>query len=847
MEKPKTREYILSISQVLAAYHTTPDGLSAHEAERRQQQFGPNALPTHRTPLWKRIIEPFSSVFVGVLLFALLLSIIEGHATDAIIIGVIVVINAIIFYAQQFSVERALKTLQSHDITKVPVLRDGQTAQLPSEELTYGDIVHLSEGMKVPADGRLIEASQLECDEAILTGESLPVHKHAAALSSETPIYNQKNMIFKGTYVHSGSGLLLVTGIGQDTQLGKITSLAAGTSNTRAPIEQKIDHLVQRLIIVISIAASITLALAIYRGVEWDEAVRFALAVVVSAVPEGLPIALTVVLLLSARRMAKVNALVKKMSSIETMGAITLIATDKTGTITENKLSVADKQTTHPSVETFDQIIRASLNTRGDHKSDPLDALLADTSAHAGIPNSWQKVHDFPFDQDLRMSGVLWKREHDYLLVVKGAPEAILERSQSRHKSDQGMRNTLDEFTRSGYRTIAFAHKSLAKPPETMSHSVLDGLGLDGFVGMSDRIRPGVAQAVTDAKRAGIKIVMLTGDHVATAGFIAQKVGISNGPDDVSDSTVLQSGNPQDIRQSLEKIHVFGRVLPEHKYALLEATKGHEITAMTGDGVNDIPALIRADAGIAIGSSAEAARDASDMVLLDDNFHTIVAAIRAGRTALANIRKMIMYLLGTSMGEVLTMITALILNLPLPVAAVQILWINLVTDGATVIPLGLSPAEPRQMTIPPRSPRAPLLNFRQLSRVIVMGVAMSACVLTVYILNLDKGHAYAQTLAFLGLIVAQWSNALNANFEYKSWIYNFIMPNFKLLAAIGGSIILQLFVFIGPLGSFLGVVPVGLSDAIFAAALPGLAVLLAVDLHKFVFYVVRRNQPKPSV
>lgn len=840
MEKPKTPIYTLNIDDALAAFHTHKKGLTTHETSNRQNQFGPNAVPVHRTPLWKRIIEPFASVFVGVLIFALALSIIEGHVTDGIIIAVIIIINAFIFYAQQFSVERALKTLQNHDVTKVPVLRDGQTVQLASEELTYGDIVHLSEGMKVPADGRIIEASQLQCDEAILTGESLPVHKHAAALTSETPIYNQKNMSFKGTYIHSGSGQLLVTGIGQDTQLGQITSLAAKADNTRSPIEHKIDSLMKRLIIIISIAAAITLALAMYRGVAWDEAVRFALAVIVSAIPEGLPIALTIVLLLSARRMAKVNALVKKMSSIETMGAITLIATDKTGTITQNRLSVADKHTTHPSVETFDQVIRASLNSSGDHKSDPLDALLSETSAHAQIPLSWQKIHDFPFDQDLRMSGVLWKRDHDYMLVVKGAPESVIEHCHMRHKTDNAVSGALEEFTRNGYRTIAFAHKSLDKAPETMSHETLEGLGLDGFVGMSDQIRDGVAQAVADARHAGIKVVMLTGDHVATAGFIAQKVGISQGPNDVADSAVLQSGNVEDIRQSLERTSVFGRVLPEHKYALLEATKGHEITAMTGDGVNDIPALVRADAGIAMGSSADAARDASDMVLLDDNFPTIVAAIRAGRTALANVRKMIMYLLGTSMGEVLTMITALALNMPLPVAAVQILWINLVTDGATVIPLGLSPAEPRQMTNKPRSPRAPLLNVRQFSRVMVMGITMAISVLIVYSTFADKGHPYAQTLAFLGLIVAQWSNALNANFEYKSWLYNFIQPNFKLVLAICGSIILQLFVFIGPLGPLLGVVPVQLSDALFAAALPSLAVLLAVDLHKFAFYLIHK-------
>lgn len=842
MEKPKTSAHNLGIEQALEAFHTTQNGLSSHEASRRLKQFGPNELPTRKTSLWKRIIEPFASVFVAVLLFALVLSLIEGHASDAIIIAVIVCINALIFYAQQFSAERALKTLRSHDITLAHVLRDGQTVELPSEQLTYGDIVHLGEGMKLPADGRIIEASQLECDEAILTGESLPVHKNATALRGDVPIYNQKNMAFKGTYIHSGSGLLLVTGIGGDTQLGHITSLAAQVDSTRSPIEHKIDSLVRRLIIIISIVAAITLSLAIYRGVAWDEAVRFALAIVVSAIPEGLPIALTIVLLLSARRMARVKALVKKMSSIETMGAITLIATDKTGTITQNKLSVTDKHTTHPTPQTFNQIIQAALNGSADHKSDPLDALLAQSTAEATVPANWKKERDFPFDQGLRMSGALWHRGHDYLLVLKGAPEAILQHSHLNSQTSQTAHETLTTFTSNGYRTIAFAHKSYTHPPTELTPTHLSKLDFDGFVGMSDQIRRGVASAVADAHRAGIKVVMLTGDHVATAGYIARQVGIATGEGDVADSTVLQSGNVSDIRDALKRTKVFGRVLPEHKYALLQATQGHEITAMTGDGVNDIPALVRADAGIAMGSSADAARDASDIVLLDDNFHTIVAAIRAGRTALANIRKMIVYLLGTSMGEVLTMLTALILNLPLPVAAVQILWINLVTDGATVIPLGLSPAEPRQMKIPPRSPRAPLLNRRQLTRILVMGVVMSASVLTVYQYNLSKGHAYAQTLAFLSLIVAQWANALNANFEYKSWTYNFVKPNWKLVAAIGGSMILQLFVFMGPLGQLLNVVPVGLADAAFAAAVPTVAVLLAVDLHKLAYHIIAKKR-----
>lgn len=833
--------YNLEITDALAALHSAKSGLTVHEATRRQKEYGPNALPVKKQSLIKRVIEPFASVFVGVLVVALALSIIEGHATDAIIIGIIVSVNAIIYYVQQYSVEKTLQSLRDHDITYTPVVRDGTTVHVPSEALTYGDIVHLTEGAKIPADGRLIGASQLECDEAMLTGESIPVHKHAAAIAGDVPIYHQRNMVFKGTYVKSGSASFLVTGIGADTQLGSITQLATNADVTKPPIEKKIDSLMTWLIIAISGVAAIALVLALYRGIVFDEALRFALVIIVSAVPEGLPVALTIVLLLSARRMARVNALVKKMNSIETMGAITLIATDKTGTITENKLTVADKHTTHPTHATFDQVIRTALNNEGDHASDSLDAILLQSVQHAHVPESWQKVRDFPFHQSLRLSGVVWKREQDYILLVKGAPEAILEHCLLRHKNDRATEQKLETFTQNGYRTIAFAHKTFTAPPEKLDHHNLIDLGFDGFVGMSDQIRPDVERAVSEARAAGIKVIMLTGDHVETAGFIARQVGISHGQNDVRDSSVLQSKNLNDILDALQTTRVFGRVLPEHKYALLEATKGHEITAMTGDGVNDIPALVEADAGIAMGSSTDATKDASDIVLLDNNFHSIVAAIRVGRTAVANIRKMVVYLLGTSLGEVMTMLGALILNIPIPVTAVQILWINLITDGASVIPLGLSPPEDRQMHTAPRSPRAPLLTLRQLSRVIVMGVTMCATVLALYNHNLPKGHEYAQTLAFVSLIVAQWTNALNANYEYKLWIQNFIRPNRKLFIALGGSIIIQSIILLSPLRSALNAVPVELGDLLIAVTVPPLILILVVDAHKLIFRAITKQ------
>ena len=841
MPKNNTTIYNLEVHEALAAFEVTTEGLTPDEAARRLEQYGPNALTAHKESVWKRLIEPFANAFVLVLLLALVLSIAEGKSVEAIIIGVIVGINAVIYYFQQYSVGRVLKTLKQQDVSYVHVVRAGDTIRIASELLTYGDIVHVEEGMKVPADGRLIAASQVEADEALLTGESLPVHKHAGKVAGEKRVYDQRNMLFKGTYIKSGNGLMVVTGVGNQTELGSITSLAAQADIGRSPIEHKIDVFTKRLIIVILFAAALALALAVWRGIAFEEALRFSLVIMVSAVPEGLPVALTIVLLLSARRMAKVKALVKKISSIETMGAVTVIATDKTGTITQNKLSVADKHTTHSSAHTFGEVIRVSLNGDEEHAGDSLDTILYDSVEQVRVPATWRKVKEFAFNQSLRISGVVWQHKHGYSLYIKGAPEQVIAHCGQHHRSDTRIQEALKTFTGRGYRTIAFAHKDTSTLPGALDHNTLADMSFDGFVGMADQLRPRVAEAVSEAQRAGIKVVMLTGDHVATAGFIARQVGIASVDAEVSDSRVLEGGSTDDIRRSLQITRVFGRVLPEHKYALLKATKNHEITAMTGDGVNDIPALVEADAGISMGSGTDAAKDASDIVLLDSNFHTIVASIRIGRTALANIRKMLMYLLGTSAGEVLTMLLALIFGMPLPVIAIQILWINLVTDGVSVIPLGLSPAESRQMQQPPRSPNAPLLNARQVTRIITIAVVMSASVLWVFSINRDQGQAYAQTLAFLSLIAVQWANAFNINFEYKSWLYNFVRPNVKLWVAIGFSVVLQILVFMTPLGGFLEVTPVLWRDALVAIVVPVAVMLVAVDLHKFAWHVAAKR------
>lgn len=840
--------YNLEIEEVLLRLGSQHAGISGTEAAKRLKVHGRNELTTKKTSLWKRIIEPFTSYFVIVIIFAAILSLIKREWFEAIIISIIVVVNALIYYFQQISANRALKSLMAQDRQKVSVLRpQAADEDIYIEFLVPGDVVRIHEGMKIPADGRVIDANHIQIDESMLTGESLPVHKHAGALSGTKAIYDQENMLFKGTYLHSGSGLLLITTTGNQTQLGAINTMAAEADDGKTPIEQKIDNLTKRLLIGIVIITVLVFGLAMYRGIELNEALKFTISLAVSAVPEGLPVAMTLVLLISARKMAKQKALVRKISAMETMGAITLIATDKTGTITKNKLSVADTFSAHSDLRTFHEAMRASLNGDGENSEDPLDQILLQTVEHTKLPRDWKKVKEFPFNQALRLSGMVWKHPGGYLLHVKGAPEQIMFHSNGDSKSVLvDAKAHLEKFTTRGYRTIGFAQKHLSKLPEKLDHSVLNSMQFNGFVGLSDQLRPKVKQAIAEAHAAGIKVVMLTGDHVQTAGYIASQVGIARASSEISDSSLLDSKDPKKIWDSLANIKVFGRVLPEHKYKLLKAVKGHEITAMTGDGVNDIPALVEADAGLSMGSGTDAAKDASDIILTNSNFHTIVNAVRAGRTVLANIRKMVVYLLATSGGEVLTMLCALALDIPLPITAVMVLWVNLVTDGIAVIPLGLSPSEAHHMQEPPRHPKAPLLDGILLSRAVLLAVTLAACTLLIFKINLPNGTVYAQTAAFLSLIVVQWANALNMNFEFRSWVYNFVRPNYKLLLAISASIVINILVFTTPIKTYFGLATLWSTDALVAIVLPVGAAFVVSDVHKIISHELLRRRKKHS-
>ncbi len=820
--------------QIYEILETSDAGLNAREAAHRLKQYGPNQLVIKKDPLWKVLVEPFMSVFVAVLLAAALISLLSHENLDATIIFIIIGVNAIIFYSQHYATTRVLRSLRKRTIGRVTVVRDGENDEVASTNLVPGDIIIMNEGDQIPADARILHTDNLEVNEASLTGESAPVHKHGSTLETDKQIYEQDNMLFQGTYVLAGQAKAVVVETGSRTEFGKIAELATD-EQTKSPVQAKIDQIVVLLVKIVGVLAGIVFVLSLARGIPAGEALRFVLSLTVSAVPEGLPVAVTVITVLGMRRMAKQKALVRSFKAIEDIGLITTIATDKTGTITKNHLSVIDSWS--PDGTDMLKFAGLTIDHAGDASTDPLDIAITESTKDAKHPAT-TKI--YPFDLALRMSGAF--PDNDTKIYLKGSPEHVLALSKltsaMRHQAESVMHN----FAANGYRVIAFGTYYTARvdPPESLSGIRPNDVHFVGFVAFADELRPEAKRAIKTAQEAGISVRLITGDHYETAFNIGRQIGLAEHPDQVMLGTDLPK-EQGDVAAAIRTKTVFARILPETKFKILQALKEDNITAMTGDGVNDVPALANAHVGIAMGSGSDIARDAGDIVLLNNNFATIVKAIAEGRKIFDNIRRMLFYLLATSLGEVLTMVGALLFGLPLPVTAIQILWINLVTDTAMVIPLGMEPEEDGFMKRPPRHPNAPLLGRLMLSRVAAVALTMAiGTLVVVYILH-QRGYTNAtvQTVAFMSLIAAQWMNAFNARGERKSSFSRLRAANHGLTIGFLVGFGLQMLVMFGPLRSAFHIQDVPVITLLVSSGTIALAVLTTSELHK----VITRASP----
>ena len=827
----------LSTDTILTDLRTSERGLSDIEIEERRQEYGKNILAVHTEPLWKKIIEPFRSVFIIVLFFAAVISVFHHAYIDAAIIFAIIGVSATIYYVQQYSTEKILRSLQKHNKLEVTVVRTSGTVVIDSIDLVPGDIIILEEGDKIPADSRLLETRSFRVDESQLTGESMPVQKQVEPVSQASEIYERHNMVYQGSFTIGGYAHAVVVATGNATEFGRLAALSSNNDST-SPVQLKIDKLIGQIIIAVAAIAMTSFALAVYRGIELSEAIRFVIALAVSAVPESLPIAISVILALGMRRMAKRKALVRTMSAIETIGSITTIATDKTGTLTKNKLTVQELWTLSTK-DTLEMTALKSMLPQGSSKvSDPLDTAFTDylTKRHIHLPARAQPAKVYQFEHTVAMSGNLWHSGKHYQLFIKGAPEHVVERSDLTENEREQATAQLHHLTGSGYRVIALAHTEL--PNELASLEALPKrhkLAFDGFIAIADILRPEAKSAIKTAQKAGIVVRMITGDHYETAYHIGKELGLVTTRDEVFDSRKLNVMSDEELADKIDSIRVFARVVPEQKHRILGVLKKRDITAMTGDGVNDVPALTNAHVGLAMGSGVQIAKDAGDIILLDDNFRSIVGAVHEGRTIYANIKRMVTYLLSTNLGEVLVSFGSLVFGLPLPLAPVQILWINLATDSCLVIPLGLEPGEKRNMNVAPHKASAPLLSKFMVSRIIVTALTMAITVLTLYWTYMNThGVDYARTVAFCTLVVMQWASALSMRSDYEPvWRRAFkFSPAF--LIGLSAAIMLHIAAVFTPLGNLLHISTISLGDLAYITGVGIVAPLVVIEIHKLI-------------
>ena len=815
-------------------------GLTTKEIKKRRTKFGTNALDLKTTPLLQKLLEPFADLFMIILIIALLLSILQQSWPEVAVIALDIVLDVAVFYIQRFSTERVLNSLKEKTVQKITAIRNGVEVELDSSELVPGDIVVLHEGDRIPADGRIISESGLLTNESMLTRESDAIAKDAKAISGKKKVYEQRNMVFAGSFVITGSSKFVVTATGNHTEYGKIASLASGT-NISSPIQDKINQLVVKIAAVILALAAIVLAVQLIDGIPFYNAIEFTLAMIVSAVPEDLPIVTAIILAIGAVRLAKKKALIKELRAIQSIGIVTTIASDKTGTLTENQLAVKDlwnpdTKKTLKNNEAFLGVVAGTAIPQ-ESATDPLDlAIWHYIKTEAPYLADLKPLKTYAFDQDLKTSGNLFEDKRGRLkLFIKGAPETIFAKCPNMSaKAREAAETRLETFSGRGYKVIALASANLNHEINELSRlTKTDHFRFEGLIAIADTVRPGVVEAIEAAATAGVKVKMVTGDHAQTAFAIGRELGLVTDFSEVLDCSKLGDLPDSDLEDRVKTATIFARVTPEDKFRILNLIKKSEIVAMTGDGVNDVPALTNAHVGIAMGDSSSIVQDAGDIVLLDNNFANIVSAMKEGRVILANIRRMLIYLLTTNAGEVLATLGALFVSGSQLLYPIQILWINMVTDSLMVVPIGLEPPEAKFMSQKPEPKDAPILSKILVHRMIISAVAMALVGLGTYYLALAHlSHEEANTLAFTAMVVVQWSNAFCVRGTYESAFKRLRVKNPLFLLALLAAITLQALVLFGPLSIFAKTVPVQ-PLALTLTTLVAFAVpIIITELHK---------------
>ena len=875
----------MTAEEVLSKLDSNHEGISSKQAKERLSQQGPNQLesPTKPSPL-RIFIGKFKDYMVLVLIFAAIISFIAGETTNAYVILGIVVLVAIIGFVQEYKAEKAMEALREMVAPEADVIRDGRLSTIPAAELVFGDVIFLEAGDKVPADGRILEESSLQVIESSLTGESQAVEKMALPLPERLALADRKNMVFMGTIISQGNCRAVVTATGRGTELGMISGLMK-QEQAEPPLKIKLQQLAKRQAILVLVISAAVFILMFSRGLPVVDALIASIALAVAGIPEALPFIVTLALAFGTQAMAKKNAIIRRLPEVETLGSTTVICTDKTGTLTTGEMTLREIRTYRkidvtgagydpsgqfisngsrldPAERDLARILKIGVHAnnsameRGNDGwrvvGDPTEGALIVAAKKAGIldriKESNNRLVEFPFDSErMRMTTVDEAGGEGYTVSMKGAPEVVLSHctkimgpNGTRPISDQDKRSILaeaDQMAENALRVLALAWKPISINDLAKADSIdsmESGLIFAGLTGMMDPPRKEVPEAIRISKMAGIRTVMITGDHRLTARAIGEELGIGNG--EVIEGAELDRMSAEDLCEHIDEVSVFARVTAEHKVRIVEAlkAKGH-IVAMTGDGVNDAPALTAADIGVAMGrTGTEVTKEASDMVIADDNFATIVSAIEEGRRIFDNIRKGTSYLLSVSFAELATIFFALALGFPLPLLAAQILWINVVAEEFPAIGLALEPSHSDIMKRKPRDPRESMPSRTLMIYTLGIAAAIVAGTLGMYIATLQSNAdvSYARTVAFVGLGFFTVYNAYSSRSLQESVFSMNPWGNKTLLLGIGLSVLAILAVVYIPFMQFIFETrPLTIESWALILA-TGLLVLLAAEIMK---------------
>jgi len=818
---------------VLEELEVTADGLRSDEARRRLTQYGRNELVEKgKRSVLAMILDQFRDFMILILIAAAVVSGFMGEVADTIAILVIVLLNAILGVSQEYRAEKAMEALKQMAASVVRVLRDGGVSSIPGAEIVPGDLVLLEAGGIVPADMRLTEAAVLKIEEAALTGESVPVEKHTRALHEEMlSLGDRSNMVYKGTVVTYGRGTGVAVGTGMNTELGKIATMLQEEEEVKTPLQKRLTVFGKKIAIAILFICAFIFGVGLLRGEPAILMFLTAVSLAVAAIPEALPAVITIALALGARKMADDNALIRKLPAVETLGSVTYICSDKTGTLTLNRMTVEEIyadgnvfKSGDPGISRFDELMKAlalsndalpyvidegSMGVTGD----PTEIALYQVAYNHGfikaeLEKEHPRVSEIPFDSERKCMTTFHRWPGGYMALTKGGVDVMLEKTVNVLSGQKLVPINADEISRvndrmadEGLRVLAVAARLWNEVPDDLSpENVEQGLTFLGLAGMMDPPREEVRQAVSLCKSAGIHPVMITGDHPLTARSIARRIGMVEEGSPVMTCRDLDRLSLEDFEKQVDDIRIYARVIPEQKLKIVKALQDKgQVVAMTGDGVNDAPALKRADIGVAMGiTGTDVSKESSDMILLDDNFATIVKAIQEGRMIYDNILKFIKYLLSCNAGEVLTLFLAPIFGLPLPLMPIQILWMNLVTDSLPALALAVEPIEGEVMNRPPRDPQEGIFAHGLGIFCIWVGLLVAVLCIGVQYWEISAGNEDWETMVFTVIVWSQLTIALAVRSEKESLFKLGLFSNKAMLGAVILGVVLQLVVIYVP-------------------------------------------------